>query len=157
MLWGLVQPKMCVCLGNSISFASWAHVSPSRRKAHCYICMFWEVFFFLAWIVHTFSFYIFVVFGRIHFGLTKPTKCPAFDDGFCRLWCYCLSSIPFDVFYSNLFALFTNILPFRALTIVSICWSQSVFHIMRILILLQARRILLYRMCDFGFGFGYRE
>lgn len=46
MLWGLLQPKMCVCLGSSISFASWAHVSPFRRKAHCYICMFWEVFFF---------------------------------------------------------------------------------------------------------------
>lgn len=46
MLWGWLQPKMCLS-DISILFASWGHVSPSRRKTpkilHPYACF--ECFF----------------------------------------------------------------------------------------------------------------
>lgn len=77
MLWGLLQSRenismcfwvrVCVGLGNGILFASWAHVSPSRRKTHKTTFLYAWFEWIFAWIVHTFHFFV-LFSGYLFFG-----------------------------------------------------------------------------------------
>lgn len=138
-------------------FASWAHVSPSRRKAHFYMHVLSGFFLrelYIHFVLHFCRYFFFSLGVWSHsFWAFKPNDYAS--ARYSVLYFFSSFSVPLFVFHSIWCVLFQFICTLHECRTVA-SWNLrrclSAFHIIRILILCE-HDASFCRMCDFDMGY----